>query len=148
MDRVEEIVARSARKFGLVLVEFEIKKGNIEAVVYSTKHNVTINELELLTEEIQHELAEVGLDTVYGVNLSSPGLDRILKTDKELDIFQGRLVKVSYFDEDKIVVRKGILEGKNGSDILLNCEEGKQSIPFKKVTSVQLWDKIFEKRRR
>ncbi len=148
MDRVEEIVARSARKLGLVLVEFEIKKGNIEAVVYSTKHNVTINELELLTEEIQHELAEVGLDTVYGVNLSSPGLDRILKTDKELDIFQGRLVKVSYFDEDKIVVRKGILEGKNGSDILLNCEEGKQSIPFKKVTSVQLWDKIFEKRRR
>ncbi len=148
MDRVEEIVARSARKLGLILVEFEIKKGNIEAVVYSTKHNVTIDELELLTEEIQHELAEVGLDTVYGVNLSSPGLDRILKTDKELDIFQGRLVKVSYFDEDKIVVRKGILEGKNGSDILLNCEEGKQSIPFKKVTSVQLWDKIFEKRRR
>ncbi len=148
MDRVEEIVARSAKKLGLILVEFEIKNGNIEAVVYSTEHNVTIDELELLTEEIQHELAEVGLDTVYGVNLSSPGLDRILKTDKELDIFQGRLVKVSYFDEDKIVVRKGILEGKSGSDILLNCEEGKQSIPFNKVTSVQLWDKIFEKRRR
>lgn len=148
MDRVEEIVARSARKLGLILVEFEIKKSNIEAVVYSKKHNVTIDELETLTEEIQDELAEVGLDTVYGVNLSSPGLDRILKTDKELEIFQGRLVKVSYFDEGKVIVKKGILEGKDGSMILLSCEDGKHSVPFNKIASVQLWDKIFEKRRR
>jgi len=148
MDRVEEIVARSARKLGLILVECEIKKSNIEAVVYSKKYNVTIEKLEALTEEIQNELAEVGLDTVYGVNLSSPGLDRILKTDKELDIFQGRLVKVSYFDEGKIIVKKGILEGKDGSAILLNCDDGKHNVPFDKVASVQLWDKIFEKRRR
>jgi len=148
MDRVEEIVARSARRLGLVLVEFEIKKSNIEAVVYSKKHNVTIDELEMLTEEIQDELAEVGLDTVYGVNLSSPGLDRILKTDKELEIFQGRLVKISYFDEGKIIVKKGVLEGKDGSAILLSCEDGKLSIPFDKIASVQLWDKIFEKGRR
>ena len=148
MERVEEIVARSARKLGLILVEFEIKKNNIEAVVYSKKHNVTIDELEMLTEEIQDELAEVGLDTVYGVNLSSPGLDRILKTDRELEIFQGRLVKISYFDEGKIIVKKGVLEGKNGDAISLNCEDGKCDVPFNKVTSVQLWDKIFEKRRR
>ncbi len=148
MERVEEIVARSARKLGLILVEFEIKKNNIEAVVYSKKHNVTIDELEVLTEEIQDELSEVGLDTVYGVNLSSPGLDRILKTDRELEIFQGRLVKISYFDEDKITVKKGVLEGKNGNTILLNCEDGTYNVPFDRVTSVQLWDKIFEKRRR
>jgi ribosome maturation factor RimP len=148
MERVEGIVRQSANKFGLVLVEFEIKRGNIEAVVYSRTHNVSIDELEKLTLEIQNRLSEVGLDTIYGVNLSSPGMDRVLKSDRELEIFRGRLVRMSYFEDDKSRVKIGNLMGREGDMVVIEEKGEKIEIPFEKITSVQLWDEIFEKKRR
>jgi len=145
MKRIEEIIEKSAMKFGLIVVESTIKNDSIEAILYSKTRNVNIGDLENVTREIQSELAEIGLDNVYSVSLASPGLDRILKTEKELQIFSDRLVKVSYFEDDKLVVKTGkLLKAENGF-ITLESEDGEQEkVNLQKIASVQLWDKLFE----
>ncbi len=145
MKRIEDIIEKSAMKFGLIVVESTIKNDSIEAILYSKTRNVNIGDLENVTREIQSELAEIGLDNVYSVSLASPGLDRILKTEKELQIFSDRLVKVSYFEDDKLVVKTGkLLKAENGS-ITLESEDGEQKkVNLQKIASVQLWDKLFE----
>ena len=145
MKRVEEIVKKSVIKFGLIAVEVEVKKSSVNAVLYSKTHDVNIGELEKVTREIQEELDEAGLGNLYTVSLSSPGMDRILKSEEEIRIFSGRLVKVSSLENDKIVVNKGILMGIRNGNVVIQTEKNEKEISLGKVTSIQLWDKLFEK---
>ncbi len=145
MEKIKEIVKKSASKFGLVLVEVVVKQDNIEAVLYSPIHDVSIGELELVTREIQARLSEIGLDGVYSINLSSPGMDRILKTENELNIFKGKLVKISILSGEKMLTEKGVLRGTDGEYLLLEMEGKIEKVELKKVASVRLWDKLFEK---
>ncbi len=145
MDKVKEIVKKSANKFGLLVIEVIVKQDNIEAVLYSPIHNVNIGELEAVTREIQMQLSEVGMDGVFSINLSSPGMDRILKSERELNIFKGKLVKISFTDEKKMITKKGILQGTDGTSLFIETDKKPLKIDLKKIVSVRLWDKLFEK---
>ena len=145
MKRIEEIVKKSATSFGLIVVEVEVKKGKINAVLYNKARDVRVGDLEKVTRKVQDELATVGLSGIYAVSLSSAGLDRVLKSEKELEIFLGRMIKVSYFEDGKIVTTIGMLVGlKNGCIVLKNAES-ENEINLKRISSVRLWDKMFEK---
>ena len=145
MKRIEEIVKKSAMKFGLIAVEVEVKKSSVNAVLYSKTHNVNIGELEKATRKIQEELDNAGLGNLYTVSLSSPGMDRVLKSEEEITIFSGRFVKVSSLENDKIIVSKGVLMGIKNGNVAIRTEKDEKEISLGKVTSIQLWDKLFEK---
>ena len=145
MKSIEEIVRKSAMSFGLIVVEVEVRKSKIDAVLYNKTRDVSVGDLEKVTRKVQDELVAAGLGSIYAVSLSSTGLDRILKSEKELGIFLGRMVKVSYLKDGKIITRIGTLvELKNGC-ILLKDAEGENEIDLKRISSVRLWDKMFEK---
>ncbi len=145
MKRIEGIVRKSAMSFGLIAVEVEIRKGKINAVLYNKAKDVSVGDLERVTRKIQDELVTAGLGGIYAVSLSSAGLDRILKSEKELEIFLGRMVKASYFEDGKTITRVGTLaELKNGCIILKN-DKVENEIELKRISSVRLWDKMFEK---
>lgn len=145
MEKIKEIVKKSANKYGLLVVEIGIKKDNIEAVLYSPSHDVNIGELEAVTREIQVKLAEAGLEGIYFISLSSPGMDRILKSEKELTIFKGKLVKISVLEDEKMITETGILDGTDGEFLFVKNEKGTDRISLKRIASVRLWDKLFEK---
>ncbi len=145
MEKIKEIVKKSASDYGLIVVEVNVGKDSIDAVLYSPSHNVNIGELEAVTREIQSRLSEIGLDGVYSVGLSSPGMDRILKNEKELNIFKGKLVKISVIDGEKIKTDTGILQGTDGKFVLIQKDGSVIKTELAKIASVRLWDRLFEK---
>ncbi|NIA09499.1 MAG: hypothetical protein GWP10_07180 [Nitrospiraceae bacterium] len=145
MERIKGIVRKSAMKFGFVVVEMKINKSNIDVTLYNGVHNVNFGDLKNVTRKIQDELASAGFENMYSVSTSSPGLDRVLKTREELGIFSGRLVKVSLLEEGKIITEKGLLQEIDSNSLVIRKKSGNIKISLKKLTSVQLWDKMLEK---
>ena len=145
MDKIKEIVKKSIEKFGLILVECSISSDRIDAVIYRKDGNVSIEDLENVTNNILRMLSSVGLENAYSVNLSSPGLDRVLKTKEELNIFKGRKVKISFMDKGKLIAEQAVLEGFSGKKVTLKKDEKEIRIPFNKLTKVSLYDEILER---
>lgn len=147
MERIQEIVKKNAENFGLVLVELRIQGDNIEAVLYRMNGELTTYDLERLTMLIRKDLEVLNIGEQYNINLSSPGLDRILKQREELDIFAGREVQFTYKEEEKTVTKEGILKGNRNNDVIFETESGELSVPFEKLNKVSLFCKDLFKRK-
>ncbi len=147
MERIREIVKRNAEHFGLILVDFNIQKDSIEAVLYRKNGDVSVYDLERVTMLIRKDLEILNLADVYGVNLSSAGLDRVLKGREELDIFEGRNVQFTYVEESKTFTKQGVLKGNKNDDVLFETDEGFLEIPFEKLHKVSLFTKEFNKKK-
>ncbi len=147
MKNIEEIVKRSAEKFNAVVVELAIENGKIEAVLYRKRNGLTTGDLEEITYLIQHELKVIGEDTNFDINLSTPGLDRVLKDRKEIDIFEGCEVRFYYAEENKKLMKEGILRGSNGDLALFEVNGETISLPISKIIKIELFERMFEKRR-
>jgi ribosome maturation factor RimP len=146
MDRIKEIVKRSAERFGLILIECLVSHGRIEAVIYRRGGIVGIKDLENVTKEIQSELFSVGLEGAYSIAISSPGLNRILKTREEIDIFAGNEVKVSFKVDENIIKEEAILEGFSGDNVVFRKNGEKLEVPFDRVVKISLYSRLLEKR--
>ena len=75
----------------------------------------------------------------YVLEVSSPGLDRPLKNEKDFERFKGYRIKVKTFSP--IEGRKtfdGYLVGLNDGKIVLNVESEEMQIPRDQVSSVRL----------
>lgn len=147
MERIKEIVKKDAELFGAILVEFSIHGDNIDAVLYRKNSEISIYDLENITQQIRKDLEIVGLAETYNVNLFSPGLDRVLKGREELDIFEGRSVRFVYNHEGKIFAENGILRGLQGDLVLFETEKGIKTIPFTDLQKVSLFEENLFKRK-
>jgi len=147
MEKVEEIVRRNAERFNMIVIELSVENGKIEAILYRRTKGITVNDLEELTYLIQKELKPLGLDTVYDINLSTPGLDRVLKDRKELDIFEGRVVRFVYMENGEKITKTGILRGNSNDSVLFEVDSNIISLPFSSIVKVELYEKLFEKRK-
>lgn len=145
MDKIKEVVKKSTEKFGLILVECSVTPDRIDAVIYRKDGNIGIEDLKNVTNEILRVLSSIGLENAYGINLSSPGLDRVLKTKEELNIFKGKRVKISFMSEGKLTTEQAVLEGFSNERVALRKNKEKMEVPFDKVTRISLYDEILER---
>lgn len=83
----------------LVDVEFVKEGPNDYLRIYIDKENgVTIDDCQMTSRRIEKVLDEKDMiKTPYILEVSSPGLDRILKKDKEFERFSGKLVDVKLY---------------------------------------------------
>jgi ribosome maturation factor RimP len=147
MENIEKIVRKNAERFNMVVIEFSITGDNIDAILYRKGKDITVGDFEELTRLVQHDLKLIGLEGVYNVNFSTPGLDRVLKDEKEVDIFEGRDARITYVENGEHTVKEGILRGHNGDNVLFETDSGVISVPFSSVVRIVLFEKMFEKRK-
>ncbi len=145
MDRIKEIVRKSTERFGLILVECSVSANKIDAVIYRKGGNIGIEDLKNVTNDILERLSSIGFQNAYSVSLSSPGLDRVLKTKEELDIFKGKKVKISFIKEGKLTTEQAVLEGLSDKKVALRKNEERIEIPFNKLIKVSLYDETLER---
>ncbi|MFW5807454.1 MAG: ribosome maturation factor RimP [Spirochaetota bacterium] len=74
----------------------------------------------------------------YTLEVSSPGLNRLLRTVNECRRFVGSPVKVVYSESDGYVTVKGELVSVDGSDLTVREEKGDRQIVFDSVKTAQL----------
>ena len=148
-DRIRTLAQPILDAMLLELVEIEFNRTGREAVLrlfIDKEGGVMLDDCAELSRELSVVLdIEDFIPCEYNLEVSSPGLDRPLKTAADYDKFTGRLVKVrtyEQFPDDAGNRRKtflGRLDGLKDGVVVLTLREGQTaSIPLERVAKANL----------
>ena len=144
---VSELIAPVAESLGLLLWDVEfLKEGarRVLRVTVDSDEGITIDDCERMHRAIDPLLDEADpIDTSYDLEVSSPGIERELRTDAHIDLFVGEQVELRFFapvDGQKSL--RGILAGRDeAGNVLLEVKGG--VLTFKR-TLVSKISTVFE----
>ena len=121
----------------LVDVEYVKEKDWYLRVFIDRPEGVGIEDCQSLSEKLEKLLDERDvIPEQYILEVSSPGLDRVLKKPRDFERERGKQVDVSLYeplDGGKVLV--GTLTGYDGATLTL---EGREPIPKEKIAQVRL----------
>ena len=135
IKKVEEYVMPIIEQNNYELVETEfVKEGaNYYLRLYIDKEGgFSINDCEIVSRYLEQKLEEEDfIDKAYILEVSSPGIDRVLKKDSEYVKYKGRIVDIKLYKPiDKVKEFQGELIGLVDDKIVI--KEDNQEISFNK----------------
>jgi ribosome maturation factor RimP len=143
-EKVVEIANRVGTSVGIEIVDVELLGGGSNQVlrIYIDKPaGVTHSDCELVSNEVGTILdAEDVIPGTYHLEVSSPGIERKLKTARDFERFQGKKARIQVRTPiDKRKKLEGTLAGIAGDVILLEPSPGEQiQIPLDNVERANL----------
>jgi ribosome maturation factor RimP len=132
VERVRAVAERVTGGRGFELTEVEVTRdrgGQLVRLYVDKEGGIGIGELQSVSEEVSAILdAEDPIPSAYTLEVSSPGLDRPLKTEADYRRFAGRLARVSSYEP---------VDGRrHWTGRLLAIEEGVVSLSLEKEGAV------------
>ena len=101
IEEIENALAPIAKEMDIEIVEVEFKQGKDPAltVYIDTENGVDLNTCEKFHRAIDPVLDELDptYEQPYTLNVSSPGVDRPLKTDRDFQKCFGKKVEIKLF---------------------------------------------------
>ena len=138
-DAVENLVLPLLVGTDLELVDVEyVKERDWYLRVFIDKTDgIGINDCQELSEKISEKLDEANIiSDSYILEVSSPGLDRVLRKERDFVREKGKEVDVSFYEPiDGSKTLTATLEGLNDKGLLLKDRE---PIELKKIAQVRL----------
>ena len=140
---VEELAVPIIERSGCELVDIEyVKEGrNWYLRVYIDKREgVTVEDCQKVSESLSDLLDRVDpIDHSYILEVSSPGVERPLKTQRDFDHFVGREVSIRLYSplEGKKEFT-GVLEGLKDGIVTVETPEGKLRFQRERIASARL----------
>ena len=137
-----ELAAPAIAEQGCTLWDVEYVKEGADFILRVTIDNdegITIEDCERMHRAIDPVLDELDpIDTAYDLEVSSPGIERELRTDAHIDASIGEVVEARFFApfEGKKSI-EGILCGREGADLLLEVNGNVCQIPRNVVAKLQ-----------
>ena len=99
---IRSVAERVTSSRGYELVDVEVKRergGHFVRLYVDKEGGIGLDELQTVSEEVSAILdAEDPIDSSYTLEVSSPGLDRPLRSEADYRRFVGRLVKLSSYE--------------------------------------------------
>lgn len=141
---VEEIgaaVQETADELGIEIVEIEFKQGKHPSLTFyiDTENGVDLDTCEKFHRAIDPLLDEFDptFGAEYTLNVSSPGLDRPLKTERDFQKRMGQKVEVKLFAplQGKKFF-EAVLVGYDGNCVTLQTEKGETKIELNKIAKI------------
>lgn len=97
LEKITPLIENTAMRYGYIPIEIEFVKENhrwfLRIYLYSREKDVTLDDCERVTRSLEDFLDEL-IPVKYYLEVSSPGLERKFKSDKEFLIFKGRRISV------------------------------------------------------
>lgn len=97
LEKITPLIENTAMRFNLVPIEIDFSKENhrwfLRIYLYSKEHDVTLDDCENVTRSLDTFLDEL-IPVKYYLEVSSPGLERKFKSEKEFIIFKGRRISL------------------------------------------------------
>ena len=97
LNAITPLIENTAMRFNLIPIEIDFSKENhrwfLRIFLYSKDHNVTLDDCENVTRSLEDFLDEL-IPVKYYLEVSSPGLERKFKSEKEFIIFKGRRISI------------------------------------------------------
>ncbi len=143
-NKIREIIEPVINALGVELYDIELQKMRGKALlrVYIEKEDgVTIDDCEVVSREIEAVLdVEDPIPCPYVLEVSSPGLDRHLKSTKDFKRFSGRTVRVVTREPvDGQTFFIGRLVKAGDSEIALLLPENREvTIPYENISRARL----------
>ncbi|MCX7711834.1 MAG: ribosome maturation factor RimP [Clostridia bacterium] len=130
-DAVTELVKpiTDQHSFELVDVEFIKEGANWYLRIYIDKpKGITIDDCQVVSEELSEKLdKEDPIEQSYFLEVSSPGLERPLKKDRDFEKYKGEVVEVKLFEAlDGRKIFEGELLGLIDDRIVVKPEKGSE----------------------
>ena len=104
-ENIEILVKDKIEKLGYELYDvLFLKEGpnKILRIVIDSKQGISLDDCEKVNDEIKDLIDEADfIKDQYYLEISSPGIERILRKDWQLKKFQGELVEVKLFKKDE-----------------------------------------------
>ncbi len=128
--------------FDIVDIEYVKENGGMSLIfTIDSDKGVTIDDCELVSKTIDPMLEQINPteDKPYTLVVSSPGLDRPLKTDRDLKRNIGQEVELTLFSkQDGKKNFTGVLESFSEKDVTLNVDKNLLSFQRDKVANIKL----------
>ena len=142
-SRTEELLRPIADDLGIEIVDVEYIKeaGEYYLRAYIDKEGgVTINDCETVSRQLDKLLDEKDfIEGAYILEVSSPGLGRQLKKDKDLVRENGKEVDIKFFKAvDKVKEISGILKGFDNETVTIETEKGVEKIERSNIAKISL----------
>jgi len=131
LEKITPLIENTAMRFNLIPIEIEFIKENhrwfLRVFLYSYDHGVTLEDCENVTRSLNDFLDEL-IPCKYYFEVSSPGLERKFKSDKEYLIFRGKNISIKlkepFEGEAENIFRAN----------LIDYDEAKRSIFIKRLS--------------
>ncbi len=143
---IENLVAREAEQIiagtdlELVDVEYVRERDWYLRVFIDKEGGVGLEDCQAVSEKLSKVLdAKDPIADNYLLEVSSPGLDRVLKKDADFVRYKGRDVDVHFFkprDGMKMIV--AVLVGKSGDTVRLSVDGAETDIERKEIAQIRL----------
>lgn len=97
LEKITPLIENTAMRFGYIPIEIEFIKENhrwfLRIYLYSKDKDVTLDDCENVTRSLNDFLDEL-IPVKYYLEVSSPGLERKFKSNKEFIYFKGRRISL------------------------------------------------------
>lgn len=153
IDTITPVIENTAMRYNLIPLEIALVKESehwfVRIFIHSMAHPVTHEDCTNITRGLGELLDEL-IPFKYYLEVSSPGIDRKLKSVREYIVFKGRgaVVKVKNpldeTGEKKISARLLDYQEGVGLKILKFDTKKEHTVPLENIFSVQLNDNIGE----
>ena len=148
LEKIMPLVENTAMRFNLIPVEVDFTKENhrwyLRIFLFSYDHPVNLEDCENDTRSIQDFLDEL-IPCKYYLEVSSPGLERKFKSEKEYLIFRGRNVSIKLKqplegETEQIFKAKLIdYDEREGITIIRLSDEKEMILPISAIKSTKLY---------
>jgi len=152
-ERVEAVAAAVAASRGLALWEVAVKRGPkgwlVKVVLDRSDGSVGVDDCAEVNVRLRARLElENVLAGEFDLEVSSPGLDRPLRTLAEFQRFRGMLARLKVKGDLRPEVVVGRIVNVGADFVELDVEEGRRRLPFRAVAEARLEPELpgFEKR--
>ena len=142
LEKITPLIENTAMRFGYIPIEIEFVKENhrwfLRIYLYSKDKEVTLDDCENVTRSLSDFLDEL-IPVKYYLEVSSPGLERKFKSDKEFTYFNGRRIslklKTPLEGEEEKIFKGEILDFNETDGLKFFRFEPSSPLTFSTVTS-------------
>ena len=97
IEKITPLIENTAMRFNTIPIEIDFSKENhrwfLRIFLYSKEKDITLDDCENVTRSLSDFLDEI-IPVKYYLEVSSPGLERKFKSEKEFIIFKGKRVSI------------------------------------------------------
>jgi ribosome maturation factor RimP len=140
LDDLETLIEKLVTQLGYELVDFETVNGGQILRIYIDKGDLI--DIEDCTKVSNHVNNVLSVETDYDyerLEVSSPGLDRVIKKLNDFDRFKGQKVKIkTRFAIENRKNFKGILSGTKSESIMIEVDNESLLIDFENIDKARL----------
>ncbi len=148
LEKLIPLVENTAMRFNFIPVEVDFSRENhknfIRVFLFSYEKPISIDDCEKFSRSLNEFLDDL-FDFKYYLEVSSPGLERKFKSNKEYLIFKGRNVSIKLYepleDMKDVIFKATLLDfDENEGVTVKRLEDGKEILlPLEKIKNTRLY---------